>query len=269
MITILLLLVIILSPVPCFSQVAPKNAPGIATSGGAVALVDSVIAHQQRVRTLHCRYHHKRFVNSSGPSEYQGEIDYKAPENLLMHFLFPADEYVLVNDTAVVIYGVKKAYGITYNKKCMSDAEKQIAEQIGQIKMNMLETMRSSYLFSFADTANPEAIILSAKPVSGWKNLSKILIAADRNKMYIRSIEIYGKSGELITSTAYSDLQFLDTVKVWFPRLITLTLIAGSITQKDLINYSRITCGTLFPANHFSIPVAKNAEIVDNQKDCK
>lgn len=260
MIAFLFLLVLTLSPVPCFSRDAPN---------GAMSLVDSVIAHQKRVRTLHCGYHHQRFVNNAGPSEYQGEVDYEAPEKLLMHFLFPADEYVLVNDSSVFIYGVKNAYGIKYDKKCLSDAEKQIAEQIGQIKMNMLETMRPSYLFSFADTLKPEATVLSAKPVSGWKNLGKILIAVDRKKMYMKSIEIYGKSGERISSTGYSDLQFLDTVRVWFPRAITLTLLAGTVTQKDMISYSRITCGTTFPADHFSIPVAKNAEIVDNQKDCK
>jgi outer membrane lipoprotein-sorting protein len=260
MIAFLAFLIIAVLGVPCFSlEASPTAAP----------LVDSVIAHQKRVRTLTCGYHHKRFLNNTGPSEFQGEVDFQAPEKLLMHFLFPADEYVLVNDSSVLIYGVKNAYGIRYNKKCLSDAEKQIAEQIGQIKMNMLETMRPSYLFFFSDTLNPEATVLSARPVSGWKNLSKILITVDRNKWYLKSIAIYGKTGERISSTVYSNPQFLDTANVWFPRSIELTLIAGSVVQKDIITYSRISCGKRFSHNHFSIPTVKNAETVDNQKDCK
>jgi outer membrane lipoprotein-sorting protein len=235
----------------------------------AASLIDSITASQKKITAIRCKYHHKRYLNNVGPSEYQGDISYQAPEKILMHFLYPADEYVLVDDSTVLIYGIKNEYGIRYSKKCLSPAEKQIAEQIGQIKMNMVRTMRNSYFFVYADSVDPENTVIAATPKNGWKSLSKISIIIDARKKVLKGIEIYGKEGTLVSSTIYSDFITAGATGSFFPRSLTVTLNAGQTTQKDQITYSRIEFNKPFPKNHFSVPVAKDAKIVDNLKDCK
>jgi outer membrane lipoprotein-sorting protein len=235
----------------------------------AALLIDSVIASQKKITSIGGKYHQKRWLNNVGPSEYQGDISYHAPEKILMHFLFPADEYVLVNDSTVLIYGIKNEYGVRYLKKCLSPAEQQIAEQIGQIKMNIVQTMRNTYYFAILDSTDPENIAIAATPKGGWKSLGKITILVDTRKKSIKSIEIYAKDGVLLSSTTYSDFIPADATGAWFPRVLTVTLNAGQTLQKDQITYSRLEFNKPFPKNHFSVPVAKNAKIIDNLKDCK
>lgn len=234
----------------------------------ANAAIDTIISHQKRLKQLRASYVHKRSINTS-KTEYQGLIDYKAPEHIMMHFMYPADEFVLVNDSTVLIYGVKNNYGIKYNRKCLKDSEKQIAEQIGQIKMNILQSMRASYTFSYLDTNNIESVMISATPNSGWKSLSKILIAIDLKKYTLKSVEIFGKNKSRISSTVYADFQFIKTDSLWFPRSIAVDLLLGNVTQKDTISYSRLDYTVKYSSNHFKLPVAKNATIVDNNNDCK
>ena len=238
-------------------------------SDNAAALIDSVIAVQKMITTIACKYHHKRWLNNVGPTEYQGDISYQAPEKILMHFLYPADEYVLVNDSTVLIYGIKNEYGIRYLKKCLSPAEQQIAEQIGQIKMNMLQTMRENYYFTLADSADNANTVVFATPKSGWKSLSKITITIDKLKKGLKNIAIFGKEGNLVSSTRYSDFICAGSTGGYFPRTLTVTLNAGQVLQKDQIIYSRIEFNKQFQKNHFSVPVVKNAKIVDNLQDCK
>jgi outer membrane lipoprotein-sorting protein len=240
-----------------------------AASNNAAPVIDSVIASQKKITSIGCKYHQKRWLNNVGPSEYQGDISYQAPEKILMHFLYPADEYVLVNDSTVLIYGIKNEYGVRYLKKCLSPAEQQIAEQIGQIKMNMLQSMRESYFFSRSDTTDSANIIVAAIPKSGWKSLSKISISIDARKKVLKGIEIYGKEGTLLSSTIYSEFIATGAGGSFFPRVLTVTLNAAQTQQKDQITYSRLEFNKPFPKNHFSVPVAKDAKIVDNLKDCK
>jgi outer membrane lipoprotein-sorting protein len=240
-----------------------------AASNNAAPLMDSVIASQKKITSIGCKYHQKRWLNNVGPTEYQGDISYLAPEKILMHFLYPADEYVLVNDSTVLIYGIKNEYGVRYLKKCLSPAEQQIAEQIGQIKMNIVQTMRGTYYFAISDSADPENNAIAATPKGGWKSLGKITIFVDTRKKIIKSIAIYAKDGLLLSSTTYSDFIPADATGAWFPRVLTVTLNAGQTLQKDQITYSRIEFNKPFPKNHFSVPVANNAKIVDNLKDCK
>ena len=238
-------------------------------SDNAAPLIDSIIAAQKKITSIGCKYHHKRWLNDVGPSEYQGDISYLAPEKILMHFLHPAEEYVLVNDSTVLIYGVKNKYGIRYLKKCLSSSEQQIAEQIGQIKMNMLQTMRNSYDFTCADSTDPANVIVHATPKSGWKALSKIKIVVDTQKKTFKSIAIFGKEGNLVSSTIYSDFVAAGNTGSFFPRNLIVTLNAGQVMQKDEITYSRIEFNKQFSKSHFSVPVAKNAKIIDNLQDCK
>jgi outer membrane lipoprotein-sorting protein len=247
----------------------PKTSAVRPTSDNAAPLIDSVIAVQKKISSITCKYHHKRWLNNVGPSEYQGDISFLAPEKILMHFLYPADEYVLVNDSTVLIYGIKNAYGIRYLKKCLSPTEQQIAEQIGQIKMNMLQTMRSSYYFTCSDSADRTNIVISATPKNGWKSLSKIALVIDAQKKMFKGIALYGKEGNLVSSTQYSDFIAAGASGSFFPRMLTVTLNAGQTIQKDEITYSRIEFNKPLPKDHFSIPVAKNAEIIDNRADCK
>jgi outer membrane lipoprotein-sorting protein len=235
----------------------------------ALPLIDSVIASQSSILSISCKYHHKRWVNNVGPSEYQGIISYKAPEQILMHFLFPADEYVLVDDSMVLIYGVKNEYGIKYNKKCLSPAEKQIAEQIGQIRMNLLPSMRSAYFFSYTDRTDPTSTIVAATPKGGWKSLGKITIAIDTKKYVMKSIELFGKDGPLVSSTAYTDFVAVANTSTFFPHSMTTILNAGDVVQKDEMSYSRLEFNKEFPDRFFSIDMAKNAKIVDNIDKCK
>jgi outer membrane lipoprotein-sorting protein len=238
-------------------------------SNNATPLIDSIIATQKKTTSISCKYHQKRWLNNVGPTEYQGDISYQAPEKILMHFLYPADEYVLVTDSTVLIYGIKNEYGVRYLKKCLSPAEQQIAEQIGQIKMNIVQTMRGTYNFALSDSADPENTAIAATPKGGWKSLGKITILVDTRKKIVKSIVIYAKDGLLLSSTAYSDFIPAVASGAWFPRVLTVTLNAGLTLQKDQITYSRIEFNKPFSKNHFSVPVAKNAKIVDNIKDCK
>lgn len=254
---------------PADHAVQPASDSSGAAGGNAAALIDSVIATQKKISSIHCAYHHKRYLNDAGPAEYQGDIDYCAPENILMHFLYPADEFVLVDDSTVLIYGVKNAYGIRYSRKCLSPPEQQIAEQIGQVKMNLLAAMRPAYGFFFSDTASAEAVVVSAVPRAGWKNLSRILLTVNRPRLFLKSVSIYGKDGALVSSTAYADFRPVADAQVYFPHLLTVTVLAAGVKQRDEIVYSAVVFNKGFQKNHFSVPVEKNAKIIDNKGDCK
>ena len=245
------------------------TAPVSAAEDNAASLVDSIISCQKKIASIQCKYHHKQYLNNATPSEYQGDISYCFPDKILVHFLFPAEEYVLTDDSTILIYSIENKYGIRYKKKCLSPTEKQISEQVGQVKMNLLASMRQSYLFSFSDTSNPEAITITARPLSGWKNLRKILITVNGPKRYLLSIDLYGKDGASLSSTSYQDFVLAEPAAVYFPRSMTIVVNAEQIKQKDQITYSRLEFNKPFPKNHFSVPIAKNAKIVDNLKDCK
>jgi outer membrane lipoprotein-sorting protein len=236
---------------------------------GALPLIDSIVAAQTSARSVAAKYHHKQWLNDAAPAEYQGDISYLAPEKILMHFLFPADEYVLVDDSVVLIYGVKSEYGMRYSKKCLSPAERQISDQIGQIRMNLLATMRSTYFFSVVDGADPSNTIITARPKGGWKALGKITIAVDGKKRVLKSIELYAKEGPLVSSTNYADFIRVKETGNFFPRSITTVLNAGGMKRKDEISYSRVEFNKPFPDNHFTVAVSKHAKIVDNLDQCK
>lgn len=263
------MIILILTVSAIVVSVSGEDMIGSSAEHGALALIDSIISSQTSARSIAGNYHHKQWLNDIGPSEYQGIISYQAPEKILMHFLYPADEYVLVDDSMVLIYGVKNEYGIRYSKKCLSSAERQIADQIGQIRMNLLATMRSTYFFSFIDSADPSNTIIAAKPKGGWKSLGKIRVAIDRKKRVMKSIELFAKEGPLISSTTYSDFIAVKETGGFFPRSIETFIDAGGMKRKDEISYSRIKFNKKFPNNHFSIAISKNAKIIDNLDQCE
>lgn len=234
---------------------------------GALPLIDSIIKAQTSFASISCKYHHKRWLNGAGPSEYQGDIVFKAPESILMHFLYPADEYVLVNDSTLLIYGVKNNYGIRYNRKCLSPAEKQIAEQVGLIKMNILKSMRSGYLFTVTDTTNPSNCIIAAKPKGGWQSLGKITITIDRRRRLLKSIDLYSKEGPLVSSTKYGDILIDKETFGCFPRLMTTVLYMNGVKQKDEIIYSRVQFNHMYDDSFFSIAISDSARI-DEHNTC-
>jgi outer membrane lipoprotein-sorting protein len=265
----IIILVALCSVVSAADAERHGTGPVATAENDAAPLVDSIISRQKKIASIQCKYHHKQYLNKAAPLEYQGDISYRFPDQILVHFLYPADEYVLTDDSTILIYGIENKYGIRYKKKCLSPAEKQIGEQVGQVKMNLLASMRQSYVFSFSDTSNPEATTISARPLSGWKNLRKILITVNRPKRYLLSIDLYGKDGVSVSSTTYQDFALVEQASVYFPRSLTIIVNAEEITQKDQITYSRIEFNKPFSKNHFSVPVAKDAKIVDNLKDCK
>lgn len=245
-----------------------SSTAGSLPDNSALLLVDTIIAAQKSITAISCKYHHQRLINAAPHSEYQGEISYKAPDDILMHFLFPADEYVQVNDSFVLIYGVKNEYGIKYQKKNLSPAEAQIAEQIGQIRMNLLSSMRNGYYFSMLDSGNPSNITVAATPKNGFKALGKITISLDYTKMVMNSIAMYSKEGPLVSSTTYSD--FVKAADgAFFPRSMVTILNMGDIQQKDIITYSRCNFAPVFGEHHFAVPVSKKAKIVDNSESGK
>jgi outer membrane lipoprotein-sorting protein len=260
---------IIFCIIAVFFPICGQDLKSPSADNSALPLIDSIVSSQASIRSISCNYHQKRWINNVGPSEYQGMISYKAPEKILMHFLYPADEYVLVDDSMVLIYGVKNEYGIRYNKKCLSPAEKQIADQIGQIRMNLLATMRSTYFFSYSGKTDAENTIIAATPKSGWKSLGKITIAIDMKKRIMKSIELFSKDGPLVSSSVYSDFIQAPATTAFFPRSMTTVVNAGEgVQQKDEIFFSRVIFNKDFPENHFSITLSKNAKIIDNVNKC-
>lgn len=258
--TNLLLISILLSGLQIFA----KNSPPAPIDSSGYPLVDSVIASQTFFRTVSCKYHHTYSINSADPVEYQGIITYKKPDKILMHFLYPAEEYVMVDDSLILLYSVANEYGMRYEKSCMSPTESQIVEQIGQIRMNLLSTMRPNYFFALQDSTDKTNTVITATPKNGWKSLGKILITLDMTRRTMKSIELYGKKGPMISSTKYRDFRQVKNSDSFFPGSLTIQINSNGMIRKDRIEYSQIKFNKEIANSFFTVPVSKKAKIVSN-----
>jgi outer membrane lipoprotein-sorting protein len=229
-------------------------------------LVDSIVSRQKAIPSLSSRLRQVHMVNYPEVQSiiYEGNVDYQAPNNILIHFLIPADEYMLAGDSVYTIYGVQNNFGITFHTSSLNPADKQIMAQMGQIKMNTLEIMQSGYLFSYGGRENGSCII-NATPKSGWKTLSAIRILVDPSRLCVLAIELYGRDKSLTSQTIYSGQVRAGSSLSYFPKNIFMKTITGLASQIDSIEYTRTRFNVPFEKDHFSIPIPRNATIKDSR----
>ncbi|OGS33755.1 MAG: hypothetical protein A2293_14480 [Elusimicrobia bacterium RIFOXYB2_FULL_49_7] len=229
------------------------------TDKNILALIDTTIARQSNLISLSCRSHQTRQVGTAAPSLFEGTVDYQSPNRLLLHYYTPAEEIYAANDSFFLFFSFSQNTGARFRRTGIHPLEKQIMDQMGQVRRNTLSTMRNDYFFTFVRLLGDSDVVISATPKSGWKALSAILIKINRKYVALTALELYDKNGALISQTQYSGFIPVIGTQAYFPKRSVVQTVSGESIENLVTDYTRLKFNPVFEPTHFYPVLPKNA----------
>lgn len=239
------------------------------SSTDITALIDSCISSAQSIRSITCRFHHVMTVTDMPSVNYEGSIAYRSPREIVIHYYTPTEEYYCTNDSVSLFYSVSSNAGFRFRQSNLQQVEKQILQLLGQIQMNTLQTMRHGYDFSFVAAVGDSDVVVSACPKNGWKELSKIWLKISRKKHYLVGSELYDKKGSLISQSIYYNPVSIPLTNIWFPTKILMKTVDKNQLRVDKIEYTRMKFNGNLSSQELTVPLPKDAEILEPTKQGK
>lgn len=220
-------------------------------------LINQVIFNCEKLKTLECKII-QNHIEDSVSTEMVGQIRYKAPDSILVHYFSPLDQTIFSGKQKFIHYSNELKRAVMADKDSLTKIETTLLEKVSFIKMNHFKDMRNDYVFSHFSTRQ-DGLIINATPKTGWKNLSMILIKMDAERYLYLALELFDKNKKLIYQIKYSD--YSEFNGVLFPTKIYIGSISNNRFFEETINFSRIKINEPLDRALFSVDLPKDVKI--------
>ncbi len=215
-------------------------------------VIAAIEANYSQIQTISCRISQTRLY---GKNKAQSELNlfFKSPNKLYLDYLTPLRQTIIINGTSCWGYSPEDNRA---EKVDLTEANMMFSP-IKLLGIDILDELKNAFDLTIkvdeADTKDTKdtgsRVVILARPKTGGKVISQVLIDVDPSRWVISSLKIMDKKGALISQTLFEDYQQLDNI--WFPLKIKAKSLLGKKVITEDIAFHRLKLNVEIPDERF------------------